>query len=260
MAEGFSLFVPRDSGFHRLHPLTKITLTFLLLVAGLTSPGLWTTYGLFVFVVLPLSAWATLLGELVRAILRVIVPFAISIFLIQGFLWPGGTPLYGFGPISLKREGLAFAIAGNGRILMVVSSFLLFALTTRPDSLMTALVQRGFPSSLAYIIVTTIQMVPRFQARTAAILDAQRARGLETEGRLPQRLRALMPLVVPLILSSLLDVEERAIAIEARAFNRPGPKTSFLRLQEAGWERFARWSMLAAMPVLIGLRIALELR
>jgi energy-coupling factor transport system permease protein len=257
MSDTLSLFVPHASGVHRLNPLTKLSLAGFLLVAGLVAPGPFGTYLLFVLGVLPLSLLARVAHQLLRMSFRVVLPFAVSVFLIQGFLWPGGTPLIGYGPISLKEEGLLFATAAAGRILMVVSSFLWLALTTRPDALMTALAQRGFPASLAYIVVATIQIVPRFQSRAATILDAQRARGLETGGRFLERVRAVFPLVVPLVLSSLVDVEERALAIEARAFNHPGPKTSLFEIGEARWEPAARWLLLAAMLAVVAARFIL---
>ena len=95
-------------------------------------------------------------------------------------------------------------------------------------------------------------------AKAAAIADAQRARGLETEGHLLRRLQAVVPLVVPLILSSLVDVEERALAIEARAFNRAGPKTSLIEIGEARWEPATRWGLVLAMVVVIGLSMWLR--
>lgn len=257
MSTAFSLFAPRESGVHRLNPLTKLALAGFMLVAGLVAPGPWWTYLLFGLGVLPLAWLAEVARDLLRMSFRVVLPFAISVFLIQGFLWPGGTPVIDFGPVSLKQEGLVFATAAAGRILVVVSSFLWFALTTRPDTLMTSLAQRGFPANLAYIIVATIQIVPRFQSRAATILDAQRARGLETSGRFLQRVRAVFPLVVPLILSSLVDVEERALAIEARAFNRPGPKTSLYEIGEAGWEPFVRWGLIIATIGVIAARFIL---
>lgn len=255
MVEAFSLFVARASGLHRLHPLTKLSLAGFLLVSGLLLPGLWTTYAVFLGIVLPLAAWGRVLKESIGAIGRVVLPFALSVFLIQGFLWTNGTPLVGIGPVSLKREGVIFAVGSAGRILMVVSSFILFALTTRPDMLMISLTQRGFPASLAYIVVATIQIVPRFQAKAAAILDAQRSRGLETEGSLLQRAHAVWPLVAPLILGSLVDVEERALALEARAFNHPGPKTSLIVVEEAWWEAGTRWALMAATLGVFGLRL-----
>ena len=252
MAEALSLYVARTSGVHQLHPLTKIVLAGFMLVGGLAMPGTWGVYAFMALVVLPLASWGRVLKELVIATVRVAFPFALSVFLIQGFLWPGGTPIFAVGPLSLKSEGLAFSVASTGRILMVVSSFLWFAFTTRPDMLMLALVQRGLPTSLSYKIVATLQIVPRFQARAAAILDAQRARGVETGGNLIHRVRTVLPLVVPLILSSLIDVEERALALEARGFSRPGVKTSLVEVREATWEPGLRWGIgLAAVALVV---------
>jgi energy-coupling factor transport system permease protein len=254
MAQVSSLFIARDSPIHRLNPLTRLALTGLLLVAGLLLPGTWINYLLFLGVVLPLSLAAGVTRQLFRTAVKIVLPFAISVFLIQGFFWPGGTPVLQIGPLSLKSEGLQFAIVSTGRILMIVSSFLWFSMTTRPDHLMNSLSRIGFPSNLAYVIVATIQIAPRFQARAATILDAQRARGLETEGSLRIRARALVPLVIPLVLSSLIDVEERALAVEARAFNRQGPKTFLIDLPDAAWEHAARWLMVIVMILILGLR------
>lgn len=257
MAQISSLYIARDSRIHRLNPLTRLAATGLLLTAGLLLPGIWTNYLLFLGIVLPLSLAAGISRQLVRIAVKIVLPFAISVFLIQGFFWPGGTPVIQIGPLSLKYEGVQFAVASTGRILIIVSSFLWFSLTTRPDHLMNSLAQIGFPSNLAYVIVATIQIAPRFQSRAATILDAQRARGLETEGSLRTRVRAMAPLVIPLILSSLIDVEERALAVEARAFNRQGPKTFLVELSEASWEPPARWTMVVMVVLILGLRLYL---
>lgn len=255
MAAALSLYVPGDSPVHRLHPLTKLSLAFFVLVAGLTLPGPWLNYLPLVLVLIPLALLSGTVKHLIKAALRVAFPFALSVFLIQGFLWPRGTPLINLGWLALKLEGLIFAVTSTGRILTVLSSFLWLAFTTRPDMLMLALAQRGLPSGISYMIVATLQIVPRFQARAAAILDAQRSRGLETGGNLAQRARAVLPLVVPLILSSLVDVEERALAIEARGFNRPGPKTSLLEITQASWEPPVRVVLLFTAAATIVLRL-----
>lgn len=259
MAEAFSLYTDRHSAIHRLHPLTKLTLAGFTLLGGLALPGPWLTYLLFVLVLIPLALLSQVLKQLLNATWRVVLPFAISVFLIQGFFWQGGPITLDLGLVSLKREGLTFAITSTGRILIVVSSFLWFALTTRPDLLMISLVQRGLPSTLAYIIVATIQIIPRFQQRAATITDAQRSRGLETQGGLRQRIRGVLPLVVPLILSSLVDVEERALAVEARGFNHPGKKTSLIEIDQAGWEPLFRWAIAVGMLAVLALSIWLRL-
>jgi energy-coupling factor transport system permease protein len=200
-----------------------------------------------------------LLGQVLRMWIRrswrIVLPFAVSLFLIQGFLWPGGTPLVVLGPISLKEEGFQFTILSTGRVLIVVGSFIWLALTTRADLLMLALNQRGLPPRLTYLIVSSVQIIPRFQGRAAAILDAQRSRGLEISGNILRRIRAVFPLVVPLILSSLIDVEERAMAIEARGFNNPGTKTSLVEIKQSTWEVPLRWLLLIGMVGLIIFRV-----
>jgi len=250
----FSLYVARESGLHRLHPLTKLALTGFCLFASLVLPGAWATYAAFGVILLPLAAWGQVLPLLLRAAWRTVLPFALSLFLIQGFFWTGGTPVLALGPLSLKREGVLFAIQSTGRILLIVSSFLLLSLSTRPDALMIALSQRG-PTGIAYIILATIQIVPRFQAKAATILDAQRSRGLETEGHLRQRFRALLPLIKPLVLGSIVDIEERAIALEARAFSRRGPKTSLLVLVDSPAQAAVRWLLLLAALALLAARL-----
>ena len=255
MPDTLSLYVERNSGAHKLHPLTKLALAGFMLTGALVLPVPWALYGFFLFILIPLALWAGVLKQLLPATLKIALPFAISVFLIQGFLWPGGTPIFTIGPISLKSEGLAFAITSTGRILIVVGSFLWFAYTTRPDTLMFSLTQRGLSASLSYVIIATIQIIPRLQARAGAILEAQQARGLETQGNLPHRARVLFPIVMPLILSSLLDVEERAVAIEARAFNYSGTKTSLAIIHEARWELAFRWILLLSTIALVGFRL-----
>lgn len=255
MGQSFSLFVDQDSLVHRLNPLTKLCIAGFLLVCGLLLPGIWSGYVIFLIVLTPLALLSGVLNKLVGTAWKIVLPFAISVFLIQGLFWPQGTPLVQLGPFSVKEEGISFAIASTGRILIIVSSFLWFSLTTRPDHLMTSLAKIGFPSNLAYVIVATIQIVPRFQSRAATILDAQRARGVETEGSFRIRVQATLPLVVPLILSSLVDVEERALAVEARGFSRPGRKTSLAEIPQARWEPALRWILVLGMVAIFAGRI-----
>ena len=146
-----------------------------------------------------------------------------------------------------------------GRIVMVMSGFVLFAMTTRPDTLMIALKQVGAPSSLAYIIVTTLQIIPRFQNKASTILDAQRSRGLETQGNILTRARAVVPIILPLVLGSLIEVEERAIAIEARGFNSTKKETSVVEILDTNTQAFLRRIFFILIFMCILARIAWQL-
>ncbi|HSM57518.1 MAG TPA: energy-coupling factor transporter transmembrane component T [Candidatus Sulfomarinibacteraceae bacterium] len=253
MSASFSLFRERNSPLHRLHPLTTLTLSFFCLVLGLVAPGLWGAYAVFLLLLLPLILVGRILRPHLSASLKAVLPFAISLFLVQGLFWPGGTPILDLGPLSLKHEGVLFATRTTGRILVIVSSFLILTFTARPDALMQALREKGVPRSITYIVLTTIQIVPRFQAKANTILDAQRSRGLETEGSIWRRFRALLPLVQPLVLGAIIDIEERAIALEVRAFGREGPRTNLQRLEDNQWQVWMRWLLLLgalAAPVI----------
>ncbi len=250
-----SLYLPRASGVHALNPVTKLLLALAAVVGAATLPTLPSVLALFALGLVPLAACARLLRPFLRTCFRVIWPFMISLFPIQGFFNPGATVLFTLGPFSLKAEGLRTAALLTSRLLVGLGAATLLLLTTRPDTLMLALAQRGLPGQVSYIVVTALQIIPGFQARARSILDAQRSRGLETEGGLSRRVRALLPLVAPLILSSLMELEERAMALEARAFNRSGPKTSLHEIPDSALQRVTRWLLLLLMALLLTLRV-----
>lgn len=187
------------------------------------------------------------------ALWRILAPLAFFLFVLHGLFNPAGrTVLFSVGPIAVKLEGVVFAGLMTSRLLCVLGASLLFVFTTPPSALMLGLAQHGAPPWLTYIIGTTLQIIPHMRARAAAITAAQQARGLETTGSLRVRARALLPIVTPLVLSSLVDAEERAVALEARAFRSSRPKTSLNELADPPVERMARWVCVVCTVLLIG--------
>jgi energy-coupling factor transport system permease protein len=251
-----TLYLPRQSGFHDLHPMTKLALTGLFLVAAATLPNVFWVIGLYLVGLLPLALWGRVFLPFVKTTLLLIWPFALSLFLIQGFFAPGDHIIFRIGFLSMKAEGLWLAGGYAARILVWLGAATLFMLATQPDKIMLALRERGMPRQIGYIILTSLQIIPRFQSRAQTILDAQRSRGLETEGSLIHRLRMLVPLIAPLILSSLLELDDRAIALEARAFSHPGPRTSLVELSDAPWQMLMRRLVLGLMLALAAARLA----
>ena len=250
-----SIYAARESGLNKLNPITKFILTLFLLVLGFTLPGMWASYSVLILVILPLAVWGKVAGRLTRIVLNISWPFILSVFIIQTLFWGKGTALFELGPISPKLEGAIFAFTSTGRILLVMADFILFSLTTRPDTLMISLKQGGLHPGVAYIIVTTLQLVPQFAAKANSILNAQRSRGLETQGNLLVRARALLPLILPLVIGSLMEVEERAIAIEARAFNSKHKETSLIEIHDSQLQRTIRSGMILFALLAIVIRL-----
>jgi energy-coupling factor transport system permease protein len=106
--------------------------------------------------------------------------------------------------------------------------------------------------AFTYLLVSPLHLLPAIRTKASTILAAQQARGLDTSGNLWQRSRALVPLVLPLVLGALVDVQERALALEARAFRVHGPKTSLLQLPDSVAQRWGRYGMVGLTAALIG--------
>lgn len=248
------LFLDRQSGLHQLHPLTKLSVSGFAFVAAASLADLRLVLvlylGLFV-----IALWGRVGLAYLRNTARAIWPFAVSLLLIQGLFAPGSTVLARVGPLAFKLEGVELAARFTGRLLGWFGAGLLLMISTRPDRLMIALTDIGLPRSLGYMVLTSLQIIPRFQSKATEILEAQRSRGLQTEGSLRKRARGLLPLVMPLILGSLAELELRAIALEARAFTHPGAKTSLIELTDSLLQRSIRWALLLSAIGLLALRI-----
>jgi energy-coupling factor transport system permease protein len=248
------IYIAGTSPLHALHPLTKIAGAGLLLVATYTLQ--WQVAPLAIFgVVLILALIAGVTKRLLRAVLIILLPIAFSLFLIQGLLFPPTKTLpIALGPLTLWLDGLIFGFLISTRLLALASVVLLVIQTTHPADLAFALTESGLPNSIGYILLVSLQLVPDMSARATAILETQRSRGLETKGAL-RRARALPSLIGPLVVGALVDVDERAMALESRAYTSDGPKTSLRRLVDTTGQRIARWALLIGMLALIAVRL-----
>ena len=166
----------------------------------------------------------------------------VSIMLVNTFLYPDATDvLFRLGPFSATGTGLVAASQAALRVLAFAASVALFALTTRTDELVDDLERRGLGRRPAFIVTTAIGTVPRMAGRAREIVEAQRSRGLNTEGGVLARIRGLVPLAGPLVIGALTEVEHRAMALEARAFTAPGRRTVLRPYPDSAAQRALRW-------------------
>jgi len=207
-------------------------------------------------VTLALAQVAGVLGRLVRASVLLSLPIIVSVILVSVFTRAGSTVLFTIGPFDATLEGVDFAAQTLIRLFAISSSIGLFVLATDPRALVLDLERRGVSPRFAFVAVATIEAVPTLVERAATIGESQRARGLDTEGSLRARLRGLLPIVGPVIITSLTDVEERSLALESRAFSRPGRRHLLWAMPDSSPERALRWLLLAALVALIGARVA----
>lgn len=185
----------------------------------------------------------------------VTLPLAVSVVLVSALTRPGETVLFVIGPFDVTAEGIDFAAQTVVRLFAISTALSLFAMTTDPRAFVLDLERRGVSPRFAFVAVATIEAVPTLIERAGIIGDSQRARGLDTEGSLRARLRGVLPLVGPVILSSLTDVEERSLALETRAFSRPGRRHLLWAMPDSTVERVLRWLLLVALAALVAGRI-----
>jgi energy-coupling factor transport system permease protein len=212
---------------------------------------------LVVVAVLGPAVVAGVVRPLIRAVLLLALPIAISVVVINVLFFPGGEQvLFRIGPITATAEGLAFALEIVARIVAISGAITLFYLTTTPGDLTIDLERRGVPPRLAFVASASVQTVPAMVDRAVAITAAQRARGLDTEGSIAARLRGVVPIVGPVILGAIGEVEERTMALEARGFSRPGRRTLLWQPADSAAQRAARWLMVLAIPAFVAARAA----
>ena len=244
MNERLSFYVKRDSPLHGLNPLSKLVIVFTLVLLSFISPWYWTPHILILIGIIPLSFFGRVPREFFRVASRLILPVSGFLFVMQALFQPGGTTeLFSFWFLTVTLESVMFGFANAMRIFVMVASFTLFLLTTHPSELMSDLTRRGLPGQFAYVIISTLQIIPQMQAKANTIIAAQRSRGLDTESSFRKRVGALVPLVGPLVFGSLVEVEERAIAIEARGFTSTRTKTSLYEIPDSNFDRILRWGL-----------------
>lgn len=256
MSNRLSFYIERDSPIHRLNPLTKLVLVLVLIGIEYILPFYWLPTVILGVIIFPLSIAGKIWREFLGITVKVFLPAAGFMFIMQAIFLPvGTTTIASFWIFDVTVESLQTAYLNASRLLTLVTAFLLLLLTTHPGVLMSDLARRGVPGAISYVVTSTLQILPQMQAKANMIIDAQRSRGLDTQGSLRKRIGALVPLVGPLVFGSLVDVQERAIAIEARAFNSGRRKTSLDEIHDPTWERIFRWGLVLVLIVVAGSRL-----
>ena len=222
--KSISLYVDNGSWLCKVHPFTKLAY----IATAISVPLLVGKLSFFaIFIALSLAVLAS--GRLLKRVVPLIAfsfTILITIFLIHGlFNQSNRNILFSIGPLHFYREGLLYALHIGCNVLNMLLSFAILVLSAKPSELVEELEKRGFSRRMGYIITSVFQIVPQMTGTMNTITDAQRSRGLETEGSLLTRAKAFLPLISPVVMSSLINTRERAVAREVRGFAAKQKKT-----------------------------------
>ncbi len=245
------------TAWHRLDPLTKLSLSVATVVAVVALGGVAGPATLWLAAVLLPGMAAHTLVPVLRTSLLLALPLAASAALVNLLFTPlGDDPLLVVGPLRVTGEGATVAAEVAVRVLVMAGAVTLYYLTTRPAELVASLQAHGAPARLTFVVHNAVAMIPRLLERAGEVAEAQRARGLDSEGSLRRRLRGLTAVSGPTVLGAIDEAEARAMALEMRGFTRPGRHTLLWAPRDDPAQRLARWVLLVAVAGLVGLRVA----
>ncbi|AIO19628.1 Energy-coupling factor transporter transmembrane protein EcfT [Candidatus Izimaplasma bacterium HR1] len=229
----------------RMYPLAKLSIA---LILGTTSIIVQTWQFGYMFL-LPLTMFLALIDgrfwSYFKKVLSVSIIFFSFIFLIQAFLVPEGAVMWEWKFLVLTEGGLNNALSITSVILSFLTTLLLVFETTNISDLMVSLQKTGMPNGAAYVFLASLQMIPQMNKRSKVIMQAQRARGIETEGNLLVRIKAFVPTLSPLIISSITDIGDKAQTLEARAFSATCKNTFYRQIKANTLDKI--------LPVVVGL-------
>ncbi len=219
-------YVQGDTLLHRLNPVAKLGLAAALIVATFLAGS----YALLIALIALTFAAAAYAGVARRlvSLLKVLIPVAAVMFLLQVAFVRTGTPVLGF----ITDEGAVTASKVCLRLLGVALPLVLVLAVTKLTDLANACVEvLHVPYRYAFTFTTALRFVPVFSQEMNAIMEAQTARGVEYDTRNPlKKFKLMLPLCAPLLISSVGKTDATALAAEQRGF--------YLRTRESSYRRY----------------------
>ena len=221
------------------------------------SAGNWISYGVcFVFLAVSIGVSRIPLKSIVRG-MKPLVMILVFTGVLNLFFTTGETVLVEFWVITITMEGLVRAIFMTMRILMLITGTFLLTYTTSPialtdglESLLSPLKKIHVPvHELSMMMCIALRFIPTLIEETDKIMSAQKARGADFEsGSLMDRVKALVPILVPLFISAFRRADELATAMECRCYHGGDGRTKMklLRYKRGDFQCFGVGILLLA--------------
>ena len=232
-------FFPGTSVIHRLDPRTKLILLVAYIVALFTAQS-WISYGVcLAFLAVSIHISHIPLKSIVRG-MKPLVMILVFTGVLNLFFAGGETVLFKVWFLTLTLEGVVRAVLMVSRILMLITATFLLTYTTSPISLTDGLetllnplkVIRVPVHELSMMMCIALRFIPTLIEETDKIMSAQKARGADFEnGKLMERVKALVPILVPLFISAFRRADELATAMECRCYQGGDGRTKMKLLR-----------------------------
>jgi energy-coupling factor transport system permease protein len=234
-------YFPGNSPVHKLDPRTKLVMLIVYIIA-LFSAVSWLSYGIcFGFLVLTVAISRIPPKSLLRG-MKPMIFILVFTGMLNLFFYAEGTVLASFWGITVTTGGIIRAIFMVARILMLISATFMLTYTTSPialtdglESLLSPLKKLHLPvHELSMMMCIALRFIPTLIEETDKIISAQKARGADFEsGKLMEKVKALVPILVPLFISAFRRADELATAMECRCYQGGEGRTKMKQMHYA---------------------------
>ncbi len=233
-------FFPGNSVLHKIDPRMKIILTVLYIISLFLAKSL-LSFGLIVLFTLMMIFLSGIKFKVIAKGLKPLV-FIIVFTMILNIFGRGGEgePLVSLGFLRIYREGIVYSIYMIVRIVcLLCGTSVLLTYTTSPIALTDGIEQLLMPLSVikvpvhefAMMMTIALRFIPTLIEETDKIMSAQKARGADfSSGGLVRRVKALIPILIPLIVGAFRRADELAVAMECRCYRGGAERTRMTKL------------------------------
>ena len=255
-------YIPGNSLIHRLDPRSKLLAMFLFVLIIFWANNLITNLLLFVFTFFLILISRVPIGFFVKG-LRSMVFLVAFTTMFQLLFTTAGTPIVQFYFIRITDIGLVQAGILFSRFVLIIFFSTLLGLTTMPlsladavESLLKPLSASKFPvHEVGLMLSMSLRFVPTLMDDTLRIMNAQRARGVDFgEGTILQKVKSIIPILIPLFASSFKRADALAIAMEARGYQGGDRRSRYRQLKWQRKDSFAILSLLLMGVILYMLK------
>ncbi len=231
----FGQYYDSKSVIHKADARLKIVLMIALIVFVFVAGNFYSLGLAFVSVISILLVTKIPIKMYLKNI-KAILPILIFTAIINLFYGSGGKVLVEFWIIEITTAGISKAVFMALRILLLIFISSALTYTTTPNDLTDAIERLLSPlkfiglksavHTLAMMMTIALRFIPTLTSEAEKIMNAQKARGADLEsGGLLQRVKALIPILIPLLISAVRRAYELAEAMECRCYNGGEGKT-----------------------------------
>ena len=227
--KGFLDYKDGNSIFHKMNPLSKLFLAVVLCAMCFVSSNIYFVAG--VIVINLLIAFAAGIHKMAFSILSGLAKLSVVLFIVQVLFVRSGNALFTIPGINLAitDDGVYFSLLFVLRLLATALPLAIMLSVTQMSDLANVMVSKlKIPYKYAFAVITVIRFIPVFASEMAGIIESQTARGVEFDTKnIFRKIGLIIPLCVPLLISSVKKIDSSAIAAELRGFNRRTSKSGY---------------------------------